>query len=298
MRIQLLSDLHLERYPGFIAEAAVDADVLVLAGDIGSYQPGSRLTDADFGLAQFSPLQPDSPWPDTVLFVPGNHEYDGLDFDETHARLRATCERLGIIWLEREVVVVQGVRFVGTTLWSDFDAFAAQEATLTKQLQLRDKAFRAANFYLRKNTTLMKGEPLLAEGMRELGLQCQAWLREALAQPFEGQTVVVTHFAPSLRSADPRYGLTPGTAGFCNGQDDLLPRADLWLHGHLHCAVGYVVRGEPAEAGGQAWRCHVAANPRGYVSKGEQEAFVARFVIDLPPVAAATKAAAHAGLGS
>jgi hypothetical protein len=45
--------------------------------------------------------------------------------------------------------------------------------------------------------------------------------------------VVITHFAPSLLSADPRYGLAPGTAGFCNALDDLLPQADLWLHGHL-----------------------------------------------------------------
>lgn len=279
MRIQLLSDLHLERYPDFTAEAAEGVDVLVLAGDIGSYQAGSRLTDADFGLAQFSPLRAGSPWPAKVLFVPGNHEYDGLDFEQTHARLRDTCERLGITWLEREMHTIGGVRFVGTTLWSDFDAFAAQEPDLTKQLQLRDKAFRAANFYLRKNTTLLQGEPMMAEAMRELGLRCQAWLRQALSTPFEGHTVAITHFAPSLRSADPRYGLTPGTAGFCNGLDDLMPYARLWLHGHLHCPLGYIVRGE---AHGQAWQCHVAANPRGYVSKGEQETFVERFVLELP----------------
>jgi len=284
LRIQLLSDLHLERYPGFTAQAAPEADVLVLAGDIGSYQAGSRLDDPDFGLTQFSPLKPGSPWPAHVLFVPGNHEYDGLEFDETHARLRATCERLGIVWLERAVHTIGAVRFVGTTLWSDFDAFAAQESHLAKQLQLRDKAFRAANFYLRKNTALLNGEPMLAEAMRELALSCQGWLRDALAQPFEGQTVVVTHFAPSLRSADPRYGLTPGTAGFCNGLDELLPQADMWLHGHLHCPVGYVVRGEmPSPEGPRPYRCHVAANPRGYVSKGEQEAFVAQYVIELPP---------------
>jgi hypothetical protein len=45
--------------------------------------------------------------------------------------------------------------------------------------------------------------------VRELALECQQWLREALAQPFDGTTVVVTHFAPSLHSADPRYGNVP-----------------------------------------------------------------------------------------
>lgn len=277
MRLQLLSDLHLERYPQFKAQAAPDADVLILAGDIGSYQAGSRLDTDDFGLGQFSPLRPDSPWR-TVLFIPGNHEYDGLEYASTHERLRAICAQLGIIWLERAVHTIGDVRFVGTTLWSNFDAFAAEEANLTRQLQQREKAYRAANFYLRKNTTLLNGEPMLAEAMRELALSCQDWLRAALAEPFEGRTVVVTHFAPSLLSADPRYGLTPGTAGFCNGLDELLRHAQLWVHGHLHYPVDYLKRGQHE---GQPWQCRVAANPRGYFSKGEQATFVEQFVIDL-----------------
>ena len=109
MRLQLLSDLHLERYPQFKAQAAPDADVLILAGDIGSYQAGSRLDTDDFGLGQFSPLRPDSPWR-TVLFIPGNHEYDGLEYASTHERLRAICAQLGIIWLERAVHTIGDVR--------------------------------------------------------------------------------------------------------------------------------------------------------------------------------------------
>ena len=62
-----------------------------------------------------------------MLYVPGNHEYDNLDFDATHVRLRETCDRLGITWLEREVLVMGGVRFIGTTLWADFDALLTPE---------------------------------------------------------------------------------------------------------------------------------------------------------------------------
>jgi predicted phosphodiesterase len=279
MQIQLLSDLHLESHPDFQPQPAPGADVLVLAGDIGSYQAGSSLGergDTDFGLARFSPLQG---WPTPVLFVPGNHEYDGLDFDAAHARLQATCARLGITWLERDTVVLQAppgtwaqaVRFVGTTLWSDFDALGPGAATpsraapadaLTQQLRAREKAFRAANFYLRKTSGTRDGAPFLAESVRTQALACQQWLRAALAVPFDGPTVVVTHFAPSLRSADPRYGLTPGTAGFCNALDDLLPMAQLWLHGHLHAPSDYRHHG-----------CRVVANPLGYARKGEQAAF-------------------------
>ncbi|WP_299761586.1 metallophosphoesterase [Ramlibacter sp.] len=275
MKIQLMSDLHLESQPGWRARPAAGAELLVLAGDVGSYQQGSRLTDDDFGLAQFSPLHD---WPVPVLYVPGNHEYDNLDFDATHDRLRATCERLGIQWLERQELVIAGVRFLGTTLWADFDALALQpgqpEPGLADVLKLRHKAFRAANYYLQKAAAMRHGKPMLAQEWREQALACQQWLGAALDRPFAGSTVVVTHFAPSLRSADPRYGLRAGTAGFCNSLDAWLPKAQLWLHGHLHCQQDYVAHG-----------CRVVANTLGYAAKGEQEDFREQLILVVPPAA-------------
>ncbi|MCK6426824.1 MAG: metallophosphoesterase [Burkholderiaceae bacterium] len=322
MRLQLLSDLHLEQDPDRHFEAAPGASLLVLAGDVGSYQAGSRLAGRDdsFGLRRFSPRRPGAPWP-RVLYVPGNHEYDRLPYAATRERLRQLCAELGIDWLDREVRVIDGVRFLGCTLWSDFDALASPQALALKaqaaqaglaapsdttgrgrpppgqptrrtlrralreaaaaaldpliaqerQRREREKAFRAADFYLQRHSPLdADGAPMLAARLRELALADQAWLRAALAEPHDGATVVVTHFAPSLRSADPRYGLTPGTAGFCNALDDLFEQADLWLHGHLHCALDYRVG-----------RCCVRANPLGYAHKGEQAGFLAQAVITL-----------------
>ena len=260
MNIQLLSDLHLENNPGFTPQHAPGADLLVLAGDIGSYQrrrDGSTMPDPDWGLRRFAD------WPVPVVYVPGNHEYDGLDWDDTHARLREACERLGLIWLEREVHVAGGVRLIGTTLWSDYDVFGD-----------RPKAYRAANHYLRKMEGRRNGQLFDAEAMRGVALECQQWLRDALLQPWAGSTVVVTHFAPTLHSMDPRYGATPGTAGFCNGLDDLLPQADLWLHGHLHC---------PTDV--QVGRCRIKANPLGYADKNEQAAFQPAALIEVQPQA-------------
>jgi len=292
MKIQLLSDLHLEANPHFRAEPAPDADLLVLAGDIGSYQrrrDGSVMTEPDWGLRRFSPLPQHAGWPVPVVYVPGNHEYDAIDIDAAHQALRGTCDRLGIGWLEREQMRVGGVRLLGTTLWSDYDALAEQPAPprkghtgaprtappdpMTQRLRRREKAFRAANFYLSKMDARWRGRLFDAQAMREWGLACQHWLRDALATPFPGSTVVVTHFAPTLHSADPRYGLAPGTAGFCNGLDELLPRAQLWLHGHLHCPVDLHVG-----------RCRIVANPLGYADKNEQTGYVAQCVIEVPTV--------------
>ncbi len=280
MKIQLLSDLHLEGLPDFQAQPLPGADLLVLAGDIGSYQAGSQLLargEPDFGLARFSPkpvAQGGAGWPTPVVFVPGNHEYDGLDFEDAHARLREVCERLGLVWLEREAVVMGGVRLLGTTLWTDFSSVLRMPGmkadTPAQQAKLLEKAHRAANFYLHKTGTRWQGEPMLAEQVRTLALACQDWLRHALAQPFDGPTVVVTHFAPTLASADPRYGMTAGTAGFCNALDELLPQAQLWLHGHLHCPVDLVQAG-----------CRIVANPLGYARKDEQKGHRPELLIEV-----------------
>ncbi|MFM8920626.1 MAG: metallophosphoesterase, partial [Limnohabitans sp.] len=237
MNIQLLSDLHLETHPHFVPEHAPNADVLILAGDIGSYQEGSMLVtqgDNDFGLARFSPRTDLAAWPVPVFFVPGNHEYDGMDFEEAHARLQESCARLQITWLHRRVIEMKGVRLIGCTLWSDFEALVPAQGPLTQQLKAREKAERAADFYLRKTGTTLDGQPFLSAAVRAQAQADQAWLTQALSEPFAGPTVVITHFAPSLKSADPRYGLTPGTAGFCNALDHLLPKANVWMHGHLH----------------------------------------------------------------
>ncbi len=218
MRLQVLSDLHLET-EAFDPEPAPGAEALVLAGDIDSRWAG---------LSRFAG------WPVPVLFTPGNHEYDGRDIDEADTALRAHVEALGFVWLQRRAVVIEAadgrrVRFVGVTRWSDFEVFGAAG---------RERALRAAGYFQRVMNARRGGLPFDAEAVRALGLADRAWLAQALAEPAAGRwdlTVAVTHFAPSLRSADPRYGRQPGTASFCNADNDLLPHAALWLHGHLHC---------------------------------------------------------------
>lgn len=224
MRIQLLSDLHLETEDAVI-EAAPGAEVLVLAGDIDStWQALDRFAG----------------WPVPVLMVAGNHEFDDRDVDEALIALRQRCGALGIRLLECEQWVLRGddgrrVRFVGTVRWCDFDALGETE---------RARAMRAGEYFVRVQRSTRAGQPFDAAAVRAQALVCRQWLAGALAEPAQGRwdaTVAVTHFAPSLRSADPRYGRQPGTASFCNADDALLGQADLWLHGHLHCRQDYTV---------------------------------------------------------
>lgn len=250
MKLQLLSDLHLET-EDFDPEPAPGAELLVLAGDI----------DATWtGFERFAG------WPVPVLVVAGNHEFDGRELGTAWPALRDHCAAYGLQLLQRESSIVTAadgrrMRFVGATRWSDFDLFGAAQ---------RARAERAAGYFLRLMAATRDGQPFDVAGVRDEGLACRAWLEQALTESSAGRwdrTVVITHFAPSLRSADPRYGRQPGTASFCNADDDLIPRADLWLHGHLHCRHDYRV----ARAGRAPSR--VVCQARGLVAKGEAEGF-------------------------
>jgi hypothetical protein len=250
MRLQLLSDLHLET-EAFDPRPAPGAEVLVLAGDIDS---------------SWQALQRFAGWPVPVVFVAGNHEFDGRELDDAWPRLRERCAALGVTMLECDSVVLadaQGrrVRFVGTVRWCDFDLFGPAR---------RERAMRAGAYFQKVMRATLRGRPFDAVAVREEALRCRAWLARVLAEPAQGRwdaTVVVTHFAPSFRSADPRYGEQSGTASFCNADDDLLPQADLWLHGHLHCRHDYLV----ARPGGGQTR--VVSQARGLQKKGETEGF-------------------------
>lgn len=250
MHLQLLSDLHLETET-FEAEPAPGAELLVLAGDI----------DANWtGLDRFAR------WPVPVLMVAGNHEFDGRELREAWPALRSRCDALGIRLLERESHVITSgeglrVRFLGTVRWCDFDLLGAQRQA---------HAMRAGAYFLRLMEATRNAVPLDAVEMRDESLASRQWLASTLAEPDQGRwdaTVVITHFGPSLRSADPRFGAQPGTASFCNADDDLIPLADLWLHGHLHCRHDYLV-----ERSGQS-PSRVVCQAAGLERKGERLGF-------------------------
>jgi len=117
MKIQLFSDLHLEhshRHPPF-ALPAIDADVVVLAGDIDN---GTRAID-----------WAEKTFPDrTVLYVPGNHEYYDADFKTAAAALRARARRsANVRLLDNDELTIDGVRFLGSTLWTDFALLGRQK---------------------------------------------------------------------------------------------------------------------------------------------------------------------------
>ena len=251
MRVQLLSDLHLET-EAYEPQPAPGAELLVLAGDIDSTWLGyERFAD----------------WPVPVLVVAGNHEFDGRDLHRSWPALRERCASLGLELLECEERLRVGsdgrrVRLLATIRWSDYDTFGGDG---------RERAMRASEYFQQVMQATRDGEPFDPPAVRDEALACRDWLATRLRERPAGidATLVVTHFAPSLRSADPRYGAQPGSASFCNADDDLLPLADVWLHGHVHAQHDY------------RHGARVVSNARGHARRGEAAGHDPLCVIEL-----------------
>lgn len=235
MNIQLLSDLHLEfsdRHPPF-QPPATDAEVIVLAGDIDN---GTRAID--WAERTFAGR--------TVLYVPGNHEYYDGELATVAAGLRARAARSpNVKLLDNDEAVIGGVRFLGSTLWTDFELFGADTIAAAIAESLRYVVdFRA----IRNGNTLFTPEHSVT-----LHRQALEFLESRLAAPFSGNTVVITHHAPHAGSVHPRWAAQLSSAAFVSNLDRLLGKAQLWLHGHTHDSFDYTAAG-----------CRVVANPMGY----------------------------------
>jgi hypothetical protein len=88
----------------------------------------------------------------------------------------------------------------------------------------------------------------------DLHEQAVQWLEKKLKyEPFAGETVVVTHHAPSFASVVPRYQHDPLSACYASKLDHLTGLNALWIHGHTHDSLDYMID-----------KTRVVCNPRGY----------------------------------
>lgn len=231
MKIHVLSDLHTEFEP--FDPPATDADVVVLAGDVAVGMAGLEAARDWF---------PDTP----VVYVAGNHEHYREAIPRLAVRMGAAARDAGIHFLENAATVIGGVRFLGCTLWTDFDLLGERGRCMEEAAAVMND-FRL----IRVSPEYRRFKPRDA---REVHGRSLRWLLDELDAPFDGPTVVVTHHAPGLRSCDPRYHDHPATAAYASDLEWLLDgRIDLWVHGHTHCCVDYDVGGT-----------RVVANQRGY----------------------------------
>ncbi len=290
MKLYVLSDLHVEFSP-FTPdpETVKAADVIILAGDIHQGIKGITWARKSF---------PDKP----IVYVAGNHEFYGHHWDQLPDQLREAARAQDVYFLENESVTINGVRFLGTTLWTDFEycglsrrsqcmreveghlmdykdikAETIQPETVSAILGLQD-GHKGSVRWTRKLTAVHT----LAQNQSSI-----AWLKSELFKERPSDkalaTVVVSHHYPNKNSTPPRYLQDLTTAGFGSKlPTDLLTQAALWIHGHTHDSFDYRIGDEQKSV-------RVVCNPRGYplsrvTDTYENSKFNPKLLIDLRPL--------------
>jgi Icc-related predicted phosphoesterase len=254
MKLLVLSDLHLSQ--GALAPPVADADLVILAGDIA--RPPEAVA---WARALGKP----------ALYVPGNHEFYGGSIGGTINDLRRLAAGSQVRIVDNEEVRIGNVRFLATTLWTDFLLYGPDDGrdAAVQEALLKMHDFRRIHLDDERQTLFT---PLDAAVLFDRNV---AWLEHRLGSPWPGSTVVVTHHAPSARSVEPRFEGSPLNACFASQLDRLLDArlACLWIHGHMHHSVDYL-------AGGT----RVLSNPRGYARDGRNEnpAFDIDLTIEVP----------------
>ncbi|WP_353218986.1 metallophosphoesterase [Salinisphaera sp. S4-8] len=212
----MLSDLHLEFYD--VPERAgirddVDCDLLVLAGDI---HVGTR--GIDWAAHTFE--RP-------VLYVLGNHEFYGQDYTTlVHGAREAAASYPNVSLLENDEVTVDGVRFLGATLWSGLESphyTKAEVAALGRSMLMDFRRIRDGDGYITPE--------MLSRHYHET----TGWLAAKIDRA--APAVVITHFAPSAATPllHPQFGDHPLAPYFHNNLEHLMGAGvTAWIYGHNH----------------------------------------------------------------
>ena len=211
MKIDVISDLHLTHFKDFgtkwIADWAPQAEILILAGDVGEFHWWQQ---------SFERIKALSEKYEHVLYIAGNHDYYGTTLQDGDAHFREIEGKLpNFHFLEQDLFEIDGVKFAGCALW-----FKEDSRNVLYERWMND-------FYRIKQ---------FKPAVYERDAESQEFLRE-----LEDIDIVITHHVPSRFSVHEKYTGDPCTRFFlCEIGDvilDLQPK--VWIHGHTHIPFDY-----------------------------------------------------------
>lgn len=242
MKVRLWSDVHLEF--GDLPFTPRDDDketVLVIAGD---FQVGSN---------SFDFLREICPKFKAVVYTCGNHEYYGQVMQHVDTDLfRLTDEIANFHFLNPGVVVIDDVRFVGATLWTDLNN---NDPVIMQCAKYMMNDYRKIKY----KRSVESGDayyPITPEITCTINRDHRNFICTVLDSPHAGKTVVFTHHPPLEECAKNKFYQAddPLTFAYCNtGLEPWIAKADYWFHGHVHNWVDIEHEG-----------CRIIARPRGY----------------------------------
>lgn len=230
LKIAYGSDIHLESWatPDVLPVFPDDCDALIIMGDLTSYGDGATQLARRYGT--------DRP----IFYVPGNHEFYHSIYQDRLKAIQIDCDRNGIKFLgPDEAHEIDGVKFLGATLWTDYNLFGDVVAAMS-----------SAGIGMSDHYTIGFREDdgnkwFLPRHALELHVEHLKWLIDECARDHNPRTAIVTHHLPSRMCIHPKWQgskLNPAFASdVLHHFQDFMPA--LWFYGHSHDAMEVTIGG-------------------------------------------------------
>jgi Icc-related predicted phosphoesterase len=277
-KFHILSDLHLEFYPLELP----GGDLLILAGDVCEIK-NIKLDDIDLNkldksgndvrrknIAKF--FLREIPKYEKVLYVLGNHEHYGGKLNESKDLLEQKLRNGNINnvqVLENESVEIDGILFIGSTLWTDCNK---GDPLTIYNLRGGLNDYRYITYHYADANAYNKLRPGVTYRIHMISKE---YIAQTLKANVDKPAVVITHHAPSHMSIAPEFaGEYHMNGGFASDLSNMMldnSNIKCWLHGHTHTFFDYKI-GD----------VRVICNPRGYFGHEKiSMEFDANFSVDI-----------------
>jgi predicted phosphohydrolase len=235
-----------------------EGDVLILAGDIiNAKHLKTNGTTKELYLRFFDDCSKNY---NHVLYVLGNHEYYGYNYEGTKNKILEFVPNNFHV-LENETFTLDNWSFIGFTLWTNFfdeNPFEMMDA----QNYMNDyKVIRIGPNFRKLRT----GDTL------SFNRKSREYLKTQL-ETLTNNIFVISHHSPSLQSIPEFYKNEKCNGAYCNNMDELIianPQIKYFVHGHTHSAFDYMIGG-----------CRVLCNPYGYTGEATNFTFNSDLIIE------------------
>jgi len=253
--IQYISDIHLEFYKTLksIPEIPVNADILVLAGDLGYPTMPIFWDFLELQCRRFA----------HIILVAGNHEYYHTntaiskgriltmeEIDELIASEIVRRELANVHFLQCGTIIIDDIEFIGATLWTDIPR--------QKTVDVVEAMSDYSRIFIQDEKTqtihTVSVEALNKLHRKHRQFLCSQAGREGIQVAAKRKTVFITHHLPSYSMINQKYIGNPINCAFASDTLHTVPvKPDVWICGHSHTAFNDIIDG-----------IHCLMNPIGY----------------------------------
>ena len=242
MLFEIISDIHLDGFLEFHGDFFVPkTETLVLLGDI------CQVDQIDRQLGFFEKIN--KAWK-RVFYIMGNHEFYNGFIGSAASIIKQKLRHLkNIVILDDEVIKVDCILFIGSTLWTDMMGCDPMAKLACK------RGISDYNYIFTGKSLSVSSKPISPDDTYKLFIKHYDFLQRNVLTTNE-PVVILTHHAPSFKSVNTQFKGSILNAAFVNELDDFIlfnKHIKVWCHGHTHGTFDYMIE-----------HCRVVCHAKGY----------------------------------